>query len=407
MGKFDISEYNRLPEVIETLSFPDRVFIVDSTIRSLQSGVSGSRHTVKDLVEIGKALDELGVRELIVNPCWADDGVEIIEGLAKENLHSKIVSVANPHYRNWEKYADDAVRAGADEINVEQIRNTEVLKRAADLIQSQGKTVSHAFSRLTSYQEVVDICRESVKYGYQSQSFQDSFFRRAIGPEGIKFLVKSLRADVPQCPPIYIHLSDFFGHSTMTAVAALAAGASAVDVCMNAIGHHCGHISLAEVVITLEGLYGIDTGIKLAKLREVSLLIRERTGIPLPITEPVVGDFAFVRDGAMAYRAADLVAAEGKESSAAEFPFPPSTVGAEERVIWSNNTITPVSVRAKLASMGLAYEEGDIEHIIDRLGEVLREKREYPNWMLESDFEELCRAVIRRGGTSKADKDGG
>jgi 2-isopropylmalate synthase len=384
------SEYNGAPQVVETLSFAEEVYIVDSTIRSLQSGVSGSRHTARDLIEIGKALDELGVRELIVNLSWKD-GLDVCEGLAKENLSCKLVGTFRARHPSWREWAEQGISAGVDEICFESAPDADYLRRATDLVQSRGKKVSHGFAESYSYQEVVELCREGVRCGCQSQSFHDSFFRFGISPEAIKFLMKSIKADVSQCPPLYVHLSNFYGNATMTVVAALVAGASAADVCMNAIGHHCGHISLSEVVMVLEGLYGVSTGIRLDKLSEVSTLIRERSGIPLPITKPVVGDFAFTTDGAYWAAEAEL---PYEERVHAMFPFAPGAVGNVERVIWSEKTITPDSVKAKLSLMGLDSTDDDVERIIGRLAEVLRAKREFPNWMLDAEFEDLCRAVI-------------
>jgi isopropylmalate/homocitrate/citramalate synthase len=401
MENVENSEYNMLPDVVKSLSFADEVYIVDSTIRSLQSGVSGSNHSVKDVVEIGKALDELGVRELIVNLSWKD-GLQICEGLAAEDLGCKVVGTFWAWHPSWKKWTEDGLRAGVDEICFESIPDADHMQRAADLVQSRGKTVSHGFAQIYSYQQVVDLCREGVKYGYESQSFHDSFFRFGITPEAMKFFIRSVKADVPQCPPLFVHLSNFYGHATMTVVAAVTAGASAPDVCMNGIGHHCGHTSLAEVVMVLEGLYGIDTGIRLEKLREVSLLVQARTGIPLQMTKSVVGDFTFLTDGAYWAAEADL---PYEERVHARFPFAPATVGGEERVIWSDKTITRDSVAEKLASMGLAHRDGDTERITERLHEILRQKTDYPNWILDSDFEELCRAIISQADSETDGKE--
>ena len=386
------SEYNSAPQVLETLDFAEEVYIVDSTIRSLQSGVSGSHHTAQDLVEIGKALDGLGVRELIVNLSWKD-GLQVCEGLAQENLNAKLVGTFRARHPLWEKWVADGIDAGVDEICFESAPDAEYLRRAADLVQSQGKLVSHGFAELYPYQEVVELCRASVGCGYESQSFHDSFFRFGITPEAIKFLIRSVKADVPECPPMYVHLSNFYGQATMTVVAALTAGASAADVCMNSIGHHCGHTSLAEVVMVLEGLYKVDTGIRVEKLREVSLLVRERTKVPMPIIQPVVGDYAFTTDGAYWAAEAEL---PYEERVHATFPFPPYVLGAEEQVILSEKTVTPDSVSEKLATMGLAYQEGDPDRIIARLGEILDASSDYPDWMADADFEMLCREVVAR-----------
>lgn len=390
MLKVDVSEYNHAPQVLEALDFAKDVYIVDSTIRSLQSGISGSRHSVQDLVEIGKALDDLGVRELIVNLSWKG-GVEVCERLAQENLNAKLVGTFRVRHPLWRKWAEDGIRAGVDEICFESAPDAEHLGRAADLVQSQGKQVSHAFAERYTYQEVIDLCRDGVRYGYQSQSLHDSFFCFGIVPEAMKHLISSIRTDVPQCPPLYVHLSNFYGNATMTAVAALTAGATAADVCMNGIGHHCGHISLAELVMVLEGLYGVRTGIKLEKLRQVSLLVQERSGVPVPPTGPVVGDYAFLTDGA--YWAAEANVPY-EERVHAWFPFRPEVIGGKEQVIWSEKTITTDSVRLKLAAMGIYGTDADIELIINRLTQILARKTDYPNWLTDAEFEGLVRSLM-------------
>ena len=387
------SEYNELAEVRGTYHFAQEVYIVDSTIRSLQSGVSGGCHSARDLIQIGKALDELGVRELIINLSWKD-GIKVCEGLAGEDLHCKVVGTFWAWHPSWKRWAEDGIKAGVDEICFESISDVESLKRGADFVQDRGKTVSHAFAEVYSYQQIIDLCREGVKWGYQSQSFHDSFFRFGITPEAIKHLIQSIKADVSECPPLYIHLSNFFGQATMTAVAAIVAGANAADVCMNGIGHHGGHISLAEIVIILEVLYGISTGIKLERLREVSLLVKEKTRIPVPLTQPIIGDFAFMIDGA--YWAAEAALPYEKRVHA-KFPIPPDMVGTEERVIWSDKTIAFTDgVKAKLSSMKLGYKEGDFRRIIEQLAKRLSDKKGYPNWILDSEFEKLCREVLSR-----------
>ncbi len=63
----------------------------------------------------------------------------------------------------------------------------------------------------------------------------------------MKVFIRRIRTEVPDHPPLYVHLSNFYGQATVIAVAAITAGVTAVDVCLNQSGHHCGHISLAEV----------------------------------------------------------------------------------------------------------------------------------------------------------------
>ena len=388
-----VSDYSHHPEVQETLNFPSELYIVDSTIRSLQSGVSGSCHTAKDLIEIGVALDGLGVRELIVNLSWRD-GFAVCSGLAAEGLQAKIVGTFRAQHPSAPTWALDGLAAGADEICFESASDSEHLKRLAEPLRSREHDISHAFAEAYTYQEVIDLCRQGTALQLQSQNFHDSFFRFGITPEGIKFFYRSVLTDVPLCPPLYVHLSNFYGNAVMTAVAALAAGATAPDVCMNGVGHHCGHISLAEVTMALEALYDVRTRIRLENLRETSRLVQELSGINLPLPSPVAGDFAFMTDGAYWAAEAHL---PYEERIHAKFPIPPGMVGNREEVVWSDGTITPESIKAKLTVMGFSEQEINslvIDRIIEKLGAELRLSSSYPYWILDADFERFCRRTL-------------
>ncbi len=174
-------ELNRAPEVLADFELNNNVFLVDSTIQSLQSTVSGSWHTAADLVDVGLALDQLGVRELIINPSWKD-GREAFEGLAAARPSAKIVGTfRGRHPRSWE-WMEEGVAAGADEIYIESAPVFPYLEKAAERLRGVGKTVSHAFAEKHSWDELVDLSRGAARLGYQSLSFHDSFFRMGVTP---------------------------------------------------------------------------------------------------------------------------------------------------------------------------------------------------------------------------------
>lgn len=388
-------EFNDTPDARSGITFADRPYIVDSTIRSLQSGVSGSAHTARDLVEIGSALDELGVRELIVNLSWRD-GVAACEGLAARGLkQAKIVGTFRARHPMAAEWARQGMEAGCDEICFESAQDGEQLARLADPVLSGNKTVSHGFAEDYPYAEVVAIVKAGVALGCRSQSFHDSYFRFALTPEGAKAFYRAVRRDVPDCPPLYVHLSDFYGNATMTAAAALAGGADAADVCMNGIGHHCGHIQLAELVTVLAALYDVDVGIRIDRLTEVSALVRERSGVPLPLHSPVVGENGFMIDGA--YWAAEAHIPYG-ERIHAKFPIPPAAVGNRETVVWAPGTLNAGAVRARMGAMGVAeaaIADEAVERVIRETESTLRQRARYPNWLTDREFEQLCRDALR------------
>ena len=133
--------FNRDEEVIAGLRFPNEVFLVNSTIRSLQSGVSGSTHTASDLVDIGASLANLGVRELIVNVSWRD-GPEVIAGLAERKMPTRVVGTFRARHARWSEWARVAADAGADEVCLESASDAEHLVSAARTVKDLGLDVS-------------------------------------------------------------------------------------------------------------------------------------------------------------------------------------------------------------------------------------------------------------------------
>lgn len=90
-----------------------------------------------------------------------------------------------------------------------------------------------------------------------------------------------------------IHTHNDFGLGLADALAGILSGAGLVDGSVNALGERCGNASLVEIVMALEGLYGIKTGIDCTKLKALALYVSQISGIPIPPNTPFVGKYAF------------------------------------------------------------------------------------------------------------------
>lgn len=384
-------ELNRAPEVVGEFEFAPEIFLIDSTIRSLQSTVSGSRHTASDLVEIGLLVDKLGVRELLVNLSWRD-GLEVIEGLAAARPSAKVVGTFRARHPASRNLLQAGIDAGADEICIESALDVAYLEEAAQRLGDAGLSASHAFAEKHSWDELMELSRAATDLGYRSLSFHDSFFRMSVTPEAMKAFIRRMRSEMPGHPPLYVHLSNFYGQATMTAVSAILAGATAVDVCLNQCGHHCGHTSLGEVAMVLEDMYGVTTGINLSRITETIHAVTERTGVPVAMTKSVIGDLAFMIDGADWAAEAHLPADSRMHSG---LPFTPDHVGGEERIVWSDRTATVESVAVKLSSLGLPSSPESARAGLELLAAAVSDKAEYPWFLTDDAFEELLVAEIR------------
>ena len=90
-----------------------------------------------------------------------------------------------------------------------------------------------------------------------------------------------------------IHTHNDFGLALADAIAGLKGGATLVDGSLNGLGERCGNASLIEIILTLEGLYGISTGVDLKALKNLAEYAAEMSGIPVAPNAPFMGKYAF------------------------------------------------------------------------------------------------------------------
>jgi len=96
--------------------------------------------------------------------------------------------------------------------------------------------------------------------------------------------------------PLDVHCHNDFGLAVANTLAAVEAGASQVQVTVNGLGERAGNADLAQTVMALTSIYGIDTGIRTTGLVETSRLVSRYSGISIPPTQPIVGENAFAHE---------------------------------------------------------------------------------------------------------------
>ena len=96
--------------------------------------------------------------------------------------------------------------------------------------------------------------------------------------------------------PIEIHTHNDFGMGVATEIAAVTAGAGCVHSCANGLGERTGNAALEELMISLDLLYGYETGYKFDKLPELAALVSRLSNVPIARNKPVLGDGNFTRE---------------------------------------------------------------------------------------------------------------
>lgn len=297
---------NEHPEVRQGHNLPGKVTICDETLREGEE-TPGVVLDLDDRLAIARKLEEVGVPEIEVGYVGAiQEHSDFSRQLKQEGIKPKLVSHTRIYTRpdEWKKELDLAVEAGSDILC---------------LLASMSETLCATTPWLPK-EEVPDRIAESIAYTIQLgvvpaltlvdgiRTPLDDFleaYRVAAGagvrrvyvmdgqgvalPETAGFLVRKLHQVVGDEVEIAVHFHDDFGLATANTLSAIRAGASVADVVVNGLGDKAGIGALEEVVLSLEILYGVDTGIVLPKLVELSELVQDRFGIQVAPNKSIVG----------------------------------------------------------------------------------------------------------------------
>jgi 2-isopropylmalate synthase len=190
---------------------------------------------------------------------------------------------------------------------------------------------------------------------------------------------------------IGIHPHNDSEMAVANAVAAVEAGATHVQGCLNGYGERCGNANLASVLANLELKLGHTTigPEKLAALASACRFIAELANLPLPNNQPFVGKSAFAHKGGV------HVSAVLKDAATYEH-IRPEAVGNRQRVLVSDQSGRG-NILYKLKQHGLAGRLS--EEARRELLETIKQM-EYEGYELEAaegSFELLVRDALNPG----------
>ncbi|MBZ5584312.1 MAG: citramalate synthase [Acidobacteriia bacterium] len=190
---------------------------------------------------------------------------------------------------------------------------------------------------------------------------------------------------------IGIHTHNDSDLAVANAIAAVEAGATHVQGCLNGYGERCGNANLASVIANLELKAGCETlgPEKLASLASACRFIAELANLPLR------NDQAFVGKSAFAHKGGVHVSAVLKDSATYEH-IKPEAVGNRQRVLVSDLSGRG-NILYKLKQHGVAerLDENARRELLERIKQL-----EYEGYELEAaegTFELLVREAMYPG----------
>jgi isopropylmalate/homocitrate/citramalate synthase len=183
----------------------------------------------------------------------------------------------------------------------------------------------------------------------------------AVG-ELVAHTVELVGADVP----VHFHGHNDFGVATASAAAAVRAGATWIHGTINGMGERAGNANLGEVALSLRALYGIETNLRLDRVRAVSERVRELSGYELEPWKPLTGNTLYRREsGAVASQFHDPPSIE---------PYSSELVATERSIVLGKKSGID-SIRIKAEELGLDVPEDRRADVLAAVKQLGAEKR--------------------------------
>lgn len=363
------SEYNFRDEVRKGFNLPKRIQIHDATLRDGEQ-TPGVVFRKEEKIAIAKALDEVGVDRIEAGmPAVSSEDMEAMKAISSLGLKAKIMAFC----RVMTSDIDKAVECGTWGVVLEipsglprlkyqfNWSEDEIIRRSIEGInyaKKKGLYVCY-FPYDTTRAEFTFIRRlvKEVTTNAEPDSIAIVDTTGCILPEAMRFLVSQVKSLTSL--PIEVHNHNDFSLATANSLAAVEAGAEVVHVCVNGLGERTGNTSLEEVAVCLRTLLGVEIGVKLEKLHQLSQLVEKMSGIKLAVNKPVVGSNIFTRESGLG---ADIF----KDNPRVAFAIHPNLVSREFQLVLGKKSGAP-SIKVKLNEMGISATDEQIKSILNKV----------------------------------------
>jgi D-citramalate synthase len=367
-----------------------RVHLLDTTLRDGEQ-TPGVSLSLDEKLTIARELNALGIDVIEAGSAMTSAGErKSIKAIASEGLDAEICS----YVRAVTDDVDMALECDVDSIHLvipvsdlhieRKLRSdrksvmrkaTEVTEYAKDhglIVELSGEDASRA-----DLDYLVSVYSHGIEAGADRLCFCDTV--GLLVPEKTSDIFRRLsKLDLP----ISVHCHNDFGLAAANTVIALNNGASQAHVTVNGIGERSGNASLEEVVMTLETLYDVDTGINCEELYHLSRTVAKSTGIQVAPNKAIVGENSFTHEAGIHVHG--LLA----DTSTYE-PMQPERVGRKRRIILGKH--------AGRSSVELALKELEIVVNDDQLSEIVARVKELGDKgkrVTDADLQAIAETVL-------------
>lgn len=330
----------------------------DTTLRDGEQTV-GVVLDPEQKLEIATLLDELGIERIEAGfPRVSRDDWRAVELIAGAGLRAEVWGFSRAVPADLEALVELGVAASVIESPISDLK-----------LQAIGVERETMLERITSAMRfAAEHGIHAAFFGVDSTRAEPDFYERVYtsaveagakevvvvdtlgiaSPEAVADLVGRTVEWVGPGVPVHFHGHDDFGLATASAVAAVRAGASWVQGTINGMGERAGNADLGTVALTLRALYGVESSLRLDRIRAVAARVQELSGYGLAPWKPVTGETLYRREsGAVASQFHDPPSIE---------PYSSELVAAHREVVLGKKSGLD-SIRIKVGELGLDVPE--------------------------------------------------
>lgn len=345
---------------------PRNIVVYDTTLRDGEQMV-GVSFRLEQKLDIARKLASIGIPQIEAGfPAVSKEEHATVKAIVDEDLGPKILVLS----RLVKEDLDAAADTGADMAMLFVATSEAHMKHKLRMDKAQVKarlveTLDYAKERGIEVSFTPEDATRS-EWGFQEELLKVALDAGAtrIGiadttgsatPEAISMLVTRLK-DMGGDIPVSLHLHNDFGLALANALAGIREGATHINASVCGLGERAGNVPMEQLIVALQVLYGIDLGIDMSGLTDLSNTVAEYASVPLSKHIPLVGRNAFSHESGI------HVAAVLSEPATYE-PIPPETVGNKRRFYFGKHS-GHSAIRMKLEEKGLGGDEAVVSRVL-------------------------------------------
>ncbi len=321
------------------------IMIADTTIRG-GGRMPGVRFGIEEKVKLAGALAQAGVHSIDAGFPGADPlEVQAVKRIARETEGPIIMVYCRPMQSDIDLAVEALAEAGSLSKGIQIVVGSSPTHREirrnskADVV----KTVVDAVTYARRHFEIIsfgpedasrtepdflhEIYREAIDAGVTAVGFADT--AGILIPQKAADAIKGIQDCVPNIGDamLGVHFHNDLGLATANTLACIGEGINVVQGTINGIGDRAGNTAIEEVVAVLnlhQDLYKAKCSVDCTRLKHLSRLVRELSGMPVHPSKPIVGENVFLPE-------AGVQRTDSTGKAVTYVPFPPEMIGDAAR----------------------------------------------------------------------------